>query len=192
MSDQSGIYTLLYDIADALFTFVPVVIGYTSAKKFNMDPMLGLAIGAVISPFGGIMLDKFMAKIPIMLGVFCSFVATLFFVILFRQLTYQMCMFLYFIYSLGIGLVVGNTMTVALSQLSKKLQADGNAMIQTLMQLSGGIGTSICAAILSFLQQGNNLVAGTKIGSLYVFIFLVITVLLVIGCQCIAFKGGKN
>ena len=45
MSDQSGIYTLLYDIADALFTFMPVVIGYTSAKKFNMDPMLGLAIG---------------------------------------------------------------------------------------------------------------------------------------------------
>lgn len=46
MSDQSGIYTLLYDIADGLFTFMPVVIGYTSAKKFNMDPMLGLAIGA--------------------------------------------------------------------------------------------------------------------------------------------------
>lgn len=46
MSDQSGIYTLLYDISDGLFTFMPVLIGYTSAKKFNMDPMLGLAIGA--------------------------------------------------------------------------------------------------------------------------------------------------
>ena len=46
LSDQSGIYTLIYDIADALFTFMPVVVGYTSAKKFKMDPMLGLAIGA--------------------------------------------------------------------------------------------------------------------------------------------------
>jgi len=46
MSEQSGIYTLIYGIADALFTFMPVVVGYTSAKKFNMDPMLGLAIGA--------------------------------------------------------------------------------------------------------------------------------------------------
>lgn len=172
-------------------SFVQIVLKM-SATDAGIVLLPGAIIGAVISPFGGIMLDKFMAKIPIMLGVFCSFVATLFFVILFRQLTYQMCMFLYFIYSLGIGLVVGNTITVALSQLSKKLQADGNATIQTLMQLSGGIGTSICAAILSFLQQGNNLVAGTKIGSLYVFIFLVITVLLVIGCQCIAFKGGKN
>lgn len=48
MSDQSGLYTLLYDISDALFTFMPVVIGYTSAKKFQMDPMLGLAIGAAL------------------------------------------------------------------------------------------------------------------------------------------------
>lgn len=46
MSDKSGIYTLMYDISDALFTFMPVVIGYTSAKKFGMDPWLGLAIGA--------------------------------------------------------------------------------------------------------------------------------------------------
>lgn len=46
MSDQSGIYTLMYSISDALFTFMPVVIGYTSAKKFGMDPWLGLAIGA--------------------------------------------------------------------------------------------------------------------------------------------------
>ena len=46
MSNKSGIYTLMYDISDALFTFMPVVIGYTSAKKFGMDPWLGLAIGA--------------------------------------------------------------------------------------------------------------------------------------------------
>lgn len=48
LSDTSGLYTLLYDVADALFTFMPVVIGYTSAKKFGMDPMLGLTIGAAL------------------------------------------------------------------------------------------------------------------------------------------------
>ena len=42
MSDQSGIYTLMYSISDALFTFMTVVIGYTSAKKFGMDPWLYL------------------------------------------------------------------------------------------------------------------------------------------------------
>ena len=35
------------------------------------------------------------------------------------------------IYSLGIGLIVGNTMTSAMSHLPKNLQADGNATLQT-------------------------------------------------------------
>ena len=63
-------------------------------------------------------------------------------------------MMLYFIYSLGIGLIVGNTMICAMSYLPINLQADGNAVLQTLMQLSGGIGTSITATILAFVQQG--------------------------------------
>lgn len=46
MNDSTGIYTLLYNISDALFLFMPVVIGYTSANKFGMDPMVGLVIGA--------------------------------------------------------------------------------------------------------------------------------------------------
>ncbi|MBM6837244.1 PTS glucose transporter subunit IIA, partial [Clostridium saudiense] len=48
MSDRTGIYTLIYNISDALFLFMPVVIGYTSANKFGMDPMVGLAIGAAL------------------------------------------------------------------------------------------------------------------------------------------------
>lgn len=48
MSEGTGIYTLMYNISDALFLFMPVVIGYTSANKFGMDPMVGLAIGAAL------------------------------------------------------------------------------------------------------------------------------------------------
>lgn len=48
MDEATGIYTLLYNISDALFLFMPVVIGYTSANKFGMDPMVGLVIGAAL------------------------------------------------------------------------------------------------------------------------------------------------
>lgn len=48
MTEGTGIYTLMYNISDALFLFMPVVIGYTSANKFGMDPMVGLAIGAAL------------------------------------------------------------------------------------------------------------------------------------------------
>lgn len=47
-SDTSGIYTLIAAIGDSMFYFFPIVIGYTSAKKFNMSPFLGMIIGAAL------------------------------------------------------------------------------------------------------------------------------------------------
>lgn len=137
-------------------------------------------------------LDRFGAKKPIILGICCSFISTICFLFLFDKLTYQLCMILYFIYSLGIGLIVGNTMTCAMSHLPTNLQADGNAILQTLMQLSGGIGTSITAAILAFVQQGTNLYDGTNRGTLFVLVFLIFNVTIVVLSQYFAFKGGRK
>ncbi len=47
-TDAAGIYTMLNGIGDALFMFLPMFLGYTSAKKFGLKPMLGLAIGAAM------------------------------------------------------------------------------------------------------------------------------------------------
>ena len=46
--DSSGVSILLNGIGDALFMFLPLFLGFTSAKKFNLKPMLGLAIGAAM------------------------------------------------------------------------------------------------------------------------------------------------
>ena len=45
---SSGISILLNGIGDALFMFLPLFLGFTLAKKFNLKPMLGLAIGAAM------------------------------------------------------------------------------------------------------------------------------------------------
>lgn len=172
-------------------SYVQIVLGQ-SATDAGVVLLPGAIVGAVFSPIGGIILDRFGAKKPIIVGVMCSLLATVTFVCLFGHLTYIICIILYFIYSIGIGLIVGNTMTSALSHLSPHLQGDGNATIQTLMQLSGGIGTSISAAILAFLQQGQDLLTGTMRGSLFVFIFLTVTMILVTVSQFIAFQGGKK
>ncbi len=47
-TDTAGVYVMLNGIGDALFMFLPMFLGYTSAKKFNLKPMLGLAIGAAM------------------------------------------------------------------------------------------------------------------------------------------------
>ncbi len=47
-SDTCGGYLVLNAIGDGLFNFMPIFLGYTAAKKFNMKPMLGLVIGAIM------------------------------------------------------------------------------------------------------------------------------------------------
>lgn len=44
----SGTYTMLNGIGDAIFYFMPVILGYTSAKKFKLHPMVGIVIGAAL------------------------------------------------------------------------------------------------------------------------------------------------
>ncbi|MDO5646260.1 MAG: beta-glucoside-specific PTS transporter subunit IIABC [Dermabacter sp.] len=45
---ESGIYILLGAIGDALFLFMPIILGYTAAQKFKVRPMVGLVLGAVL------------------------------------------------------------------------------------------------------------------------------------------------
>ncbi len=47
-SDTCGGYMIINAAGDALFTFLPLFLGYTAAKKFKLKPMLGLAIGAAM------------------------------------------------------------------------------------------------------------------------------------------------
>ncbi|MBS7009114.1 beta-glucoside-specific PTS transporter subunit IIABC [Anaerostipes sp.] len=47
-SDTCGGYLILNAIGDGLFNFLPLFLGYTAAKKFNLKPMLGLVIGAIM------------------------------------------------------------------------------------------------------------------------------------------------
>lgn len=45
LSNTDGVYVLLYNTGDALFFFLPVIVGYTAAKKFKLNEFTGLMIG---------------------------------------------------------------------------------------------------------------------------------------------------
>lgn len=47
-TDAGGGYLLLNAIGDGLFHFMPLFLGYTAAKKFQLKPMIGLVIGAIM------------------------------------------------------------------------------------------------------------------------------------------------
>lgn len=44
----SGTYIILQSAGDALFYFLPVFLGYTSAKKFGLKPFIGMLMGAAL------------------------------------------------------------------------------------------------------------------------------------------------
>ncbi|EAC7885962.1 PTS beta-glucoside transporter subunit EIIBCA [Listeria monocytogenes] len=46
ISPGDGAFVILNAIGYALFTFFPVILGYTSAKTFNSDPFIGMIVGA--------------------------------------------------------------------------------------------------------------------------------------------------
>lgn len=46
LTTTSGTYQILNALGDCLFYFFPIFLGYTSAKKFNANIFIGMAIGA--------------------------------------------------------------------------------------------------------------------------------------------------
>lgn len=52
LDGAGGTYNILYSLGDAAFYFLPVVLGYTAAKRFKLPEMEGLIIGlAMVYPY---------------------------------------------------------------------------------------------------------------------------------------------
>ncbi|WP_057002960.1 beta-glucoside-specific PTS transporter subunit IIABC [Agrilactobacillus composti] len=48
LTEREGTYRVLFAISDSFFYFLPVMLGYSAAKKFKVNEFLGLTIGAVM------------------------------------------------------------------------------------------------------------------------------------------------
>ena len=46
LSPESGVYQLLYSVGDGFFHYMPIFLGYTAAKKFKVNPFIGMSLGA--------------------------------------------------------------------------------------------------------------------------------------------------
>lgn len=51
MSAESGLYIVLNEVYNAVYSFLPIYLAYTSAKKFKCNPYIAVAISlALVSP----------------------------------------------------------------------------------------------------------------------------------------------
>ncbi len=136
----------------------------------------GTLLGAVLAPISGKLFDTYGARPPIVVGSMLVVVSLLLFSGYSAALTTLLFMVFYVLYALGQGLSVGNTMTNGLRQLTPELQADGNAVINTLQQLAGAVGTAIAAALVAMAQREcpTTLAESTLRGSQHAFYLLAI------------------
>ncbi|WP_286136029.1 DHA2 family efflux MFS transporter permease subunit [Philodulcilactobacillus myokoensis] len=159
--------------------YVQLVNG-SSASLAGILVFPGAALGAVMSPFTGRILDKMGPKLPLMLGSALGILGLVLYTIFGMHLSNWMICVFYIIYMACLGLSFGNIMTNGLSYLPEKQNADGNAILTTLQQLAGAVGTSLVAAIVAQSQMapGVNKALKTSIGSEHAFIFLLILVII--------------
>jgi MFS family permease len=151
-------------------------------------------LGAILAPFSGKILDRMGAKKPIIIGNLAMVMATLCYSIFAWELTTDLFIIFYVCFTFGQGFLMGNTMTNGLRQISDTLQADGNAIINTLQQLAGAVGTAITAAIVAAAQQGStsNLIVTTAKGSAEAFYLLFILACTGLLCSSAIFSKAKK
>lgn len=140
------------------------------------------AAGAVMGPIGGRLLDQHGARKPILSGVFLILIELLLFSILSLHLNNTMILFIYIIYMAGMGMIMGDVMTDTLAGLDPEKTTQGNAILNTVQQFAGAVGTSITSVIVALSQSQLHSKIGypTAIGTQHAFIFLFVLAIIIL------------
>ncbi len=108
-------------------------------------------VGAIFAPLRGRILDKFGARKPILIETSLCLIALIAFTVSGRHLTNIFIALVYILY-MG-GMCMDCVMASALTVVGKAKQSQGNAILNTLQQFAGAIGTSLVAMIVAASQS---------------------------------------
>lgn len=142
----------------------------------------GTTMGIFLSLLGGKMYDKLGARKPITLGFMLYALATLLFSVLLTKITPILVIVFFAIAVTGQAFSSGNTLTNGLHQVSNEYSTDANAILNTLQQLAGALGTSIIATIVSEHQAvvrnlSNGTMYGVRVSFLVLFVLQLIALI---------------
>ncbi|MQS52803.1 DHA2 family efflux MFS transporter permease subunit [Companilactobacillus mishanensis] len=171
------------------------LVNHKTALLAGLVVLPGAALGAIFAPLGGSILDKFGARKPIMIGIIFEILAMLLYSIFGRQISETVILIFYILFMLGMGLVMGNTMTNGLQQLPAERNADGNGWFNTVQQFAGAVGTSIVSTIVALSQNSTaakSYAARTAIGAQNSFILLLLFLIIAMIILNSATNSTKN
>ncbi len=170
---------LLLGVSFVLPNFVQIVQG-NSPFIAGIAMLPGAAVGALLSPLSGKLLDQYGPKKPIFAGLLLALVGWTALVLLIGHASLLVLIVCHVIYMVGIGLSYSNMMTTGMNALQAEYQGDGNAVFNTLQQFSGAVATSLVAIIITLVQDHTSLnypeatTLGSKIALSVLLLLLVI------------------
>lgn len=170
------------------------LVSHTDAFTAGCLLLPGCIIGAMLAPISGRLLDKFGAKRPILLGNASILVSVICYSLYPGELSSLLFIIFYLFFAFGQGFSMGTIMTNGLSQLPEELNADGNAAMNTLLQLAGAVGTAVISTIVATAQAADpsNIAHATMLGSRHGFFVLAVSAVLILCCSLKVFALIKN
>ncbi|WP_283679857.1 DHA2 family efflux MFS transporter permease subunit [Lentilactobacillus sp. Marseille-Q4993] len=180
---------ILVGVAFILPNYLQIVNGISSGVA-GLLLLPGAALGAVLSPLSGKLYDSLGPKKPINLGLLLQAIALVLFITTALSSKPWQSTLGYILLMLGTGFAMGNIMTSGLSQASKELSADANAVFNTLQQFAGALGTAVASLIIALFQTNSNLAGSTALGARVDF--LVLACLLIIAAFAINLGLSKS
>ncbi|HTG70320.1 MAG TPA: MDR family MFS transporter [Candidatus Udaeobacter sp.] len=128
--------------------FLQNALGYTPLKA-GLVMLPGGVVMGIMSPINGRLFDKFGAKWLAIIGLALMANTLWQFAHITLDTSYSMIMILNTLLMLGISMLMMPVMTNALNELPPPLYAHGTAIISTLQQVSGAVGTALLVAIMT-------------------------------------------
>lgn len=120
-----------------------------SATAAGIILLPGSAMNAVCAPFVGKLFDKYGASKFLSIGYFLAVISSLLFVFTISADTPVWQIILaHAIFFIGIAMIIMPAQTNGLNQLPRELYGDGSAVMSTLNQVAGGIGTALAISLL--------------------------------------------
>jgi EmrB/QacA subfamily drug resistance transporter len=174
--------------------FAFLLTNYIQLTNGNSALIAGLVVmpagilGAVFSPMGGRLLDALGPRRPILTGTAIIFLSILTFYLLGLHLANWVIAVVYSFYMMGMGSCMGSIMTSALGSLPAHDAPQGNAILNTLQQFAGSMGTSLAAMIVASAQRETGARSlTTAVGTHHAFLFLLVVAIVinVAGWLCI-------
>lgn len=130
------------------------LVNQSTATVAGLVTMPAGIVGAMMSVVGGRLYDDKGSRFPIIIITGASLMAAelIAFVCLFQQMSDLVISLVYIIYMTGMEMSIGAIMTNALASLKPEFSAQGNALLNTIQQFAGAIGTSLTSAIVALSQ----------------------------------------